>query len=80
MEIVVGPDGQVVCDHLDRWGDPDGGGTFGWCPFGIAAGASHTFPCGITMPAQGSGGWFHGTDRWLEGECFRYSISELGLV
>ena len=80
LHVTLDADGRVRSDHLDRWGDPDGTGTYGWFPFGITVDASHTFPCGITMPAEGTGGWFHGTDRWPEGEFFRYSISALNLV
>jgi hypothetical protein len=80
LHIAIDSDGHVRSDHVDRWGDPDGTGAFGWYPFGIEAGASRTFPCGITMPAEGTGGWFHETDRWQEGEFFRYSISELILL
>ena len=80
LQITIDGDGHVRSDHLDRWGDPDGNGTFGWRPFGIDVGASRTFPCGITMPADGKGGWFHGTDRWHQGEFMRYSISELALI
>ena len=77
LHIAVDSDGHVRSDHLDRWNDPDGTGRFGWVPFGVDAGASRAFPCGITIPAEGTGGWFHGTDRWPEGRFMRYSISEL---
>jgi hypothetical protein len=80
LMITVDGQGNVRSAHLDRWGDPDGTGTFGYHPFGVEVGESRTFPCGITMPAEGAGGWFHGTDRWPEGEFMRYSISDLTLV
>ncbi len=53
---------------------------FGWFPFGIEVGASRPFPCGITMPADEVGGWFHGMDRWDDGVFFRYTIDEVTLV
>lgn len=82
VSVVIGvdDDGLVRSVQLDRWGDPDGTGRFDWCPFGIEVAASRTFPCGITMPADGAGGWFHGTDRWSEGEFVRYTILDLTLV
>ena len=80
LQITVGGDGLVRSAHMDRWGDPDGTGTFGWFPFGIEVGASRPFACGITMPAEGVGGWFHGMDRWHDGEFFRYTIDEVTLV
>lgn len=80
VQITIDGDGLVRSVHLDRWGDPDGTGRFGWYPFGIEVGASRRFPCGVTMPAEGAGGWYHGTDRWNDGEFFRYSIFELALL
>ena len=56
LNITIDTEGHVLFDHLARWGDPDGTRTFGWCPFGITVAASHTFPCGLTMPAEGTGG------------------------
>ena len=35
LHITIGDDGLVRSDHLDRWNDPDGTGSFGWYPFGI---------------------------------------------
>lgn len=80
LQLTIDRDGHLRSVHLDRWTDADGTGIFGWHPFGVEAGASRTFPCGITMPADGAGGWFHGTDRWHEGEFMRFSISELLLI
>jgi Family of unknown function (DUF6544) len=80
LQITIDGGGLVRSVHLDRWSDPDGTGHFEWCPFGMDVAASRTFPCGITMPAEGTGGWFHGTDRWSDGEFFRYTILELAPV
>jgi hypothetical protein len=35
---------------------------------------------GVTIPSAGRGGWFHGTDRWSEGEFFRYEFTDFHLV
>ena len=80
LRITMGGDGLVRRAQLDRWGDPDGTGTFGWFPFGVEVGASRSFPCGITIPAEGVGGWFPGTHRWQDGEFFRYAINDVTLV
>jgi hypothetical protein len=82
VSVVIGIDdaGLVRSVHLDRWGDPDGTGRFDRCPFGIEVAASRTFRCGITMPAEGIGGWFHATDRWSEGQFMRYTILDLAPV
>lgn len=35
---------------------------------------------GVSVPSAGRAGWFYGTDRWPEGEFFRYRITALELV
>jgi hypothetical protein len=35
---------------------------------------------GLTIPSAGTFGWFYGTDRWPDGEFFRYQITDLTLV
>jgi hypothetical protein len=80
LHISIDDDGLVRSVHLDRWSDPDATGQFDFYPFGIEVAQSRTFPCGISMPAQGIGGWFHATNRWKDGEFFRYSIRDLNLV
>lgn len=72
--------GHVRSGRLDRWSDVDGTGGFGWHPFGVDVTASQSFACGLTIPARGVGGWFHGTDRWREGRFMRYTIRRLTLV
>jgi hypothetical protein len=72
--------GLVRSVHVDRWGDPDGTGQFDWYPFGIEIARSRSFHVGITMGAEGIGGWFHATDRWREGAFFRYTIRELAPI
>lgn len=71
---VVDGAGRLRSARFDRWGDPDGTGTYALHPFGIDV-MSHATFCGMTIPDRGRCGWFHGTDRWPEGEFFRYEIT-----
>jgi hypothetical protein len=64
---------------FDRWGDPEGTGHWGLHPFGGEITAWATFD-GLTIPSAGRFGWYFGTDRWEEGEFFRYRITELRLL
>jgi len=32
------------------------------------------------IPSAGRAGWFYGTDRWSEGEFFRYEFTDFHLV
>lgn len=79
LHIALEPNGQVRSMHLDRWGDANNSGTFGLAPFGVDVTGYGTFD-GLTIPRAGRGGWFHGTDRWADGEFFRYEITALELV
>ena len=64
---------------LERWGDPDSTGESGRYPFGFEATGYATFD-GVTIPSAGRAGWFIGTDRWREGEFFRYEIANYRLI
>jgi predicted short-subunit dehydrogenase-like oxidoreductase (DUF2520 family) len=48
-------------------------------PFELEVTACTTFD-GVTIPQAGRVGWFWGTDRWSEGEFFRYEITQMELV
>jgi hypothetical protein len=72
-------DGRIVSLVFDRWGDPDNSGTWAWHPFGGEITGYSTFD-GVTIPSAGRVGWFFGTDRWADGEFFRYQITDLYLI
>lgn len=80
VHVAIDGDAHVRSVHLDRWTDPGGTGDFGWHPFGFDATGIQSFACGLTVPAQGVGGWCHGTDKWSEGQFMRYSIRDLTLA
>ncbi len=78
LRLTVDSEGRVTNLDFDRW-DPDGSGTFGEHPFGGEVSGYRTFD-GLTIPSAGRFGWYYGTDRWPEGEFFRYEIVELSPV
>ena len=67
--------GRARAIALERWGDPDSTGKSGRYPFGFEATGHSTFD-GLTIPSAGRAGWFIGTDRWHDGEFFRYEIAD----
>jgi hypothetical protein len=71
--------GHIESLAFDRWGDPDDTGTWGWHPFGGEVTGYQSFGA-VTVPSAGHFGWFYGTERWPDGEFFRYKITELRLV
>lgn len=75
-DYTIGDDGGVRSVVFDRWGDPDETGTWSVHPFGGEVTGYHTFE-GLTIPSSGPMGWFYGTERWHEGEFFRYQITDL---
>ena len=81
IELRLGLDDEARIRSLivDRWGDPDSTGTWGLHPFGLEVTGYATF-AGVSIPQTGRVGWFWGTDRWSEGEFFRYDITDLELV
>ena len=76
LNLQLDGEGRVRSMVFDRWGDPGNAGTFGAHPFGGEVTAYATF-AGLTIPSAGRFGWFFGTDRWEEGEFFRYEITDL---
>ena len=79
VHYTLDDDARVRSVALDRWGDPDSTGTFGMHRFGHELTRYSTFD-GVTIPTAGRGGWFYGTDRWREGEFFRYEFTDFHLV
>ncbi len=63
---------------FQRWHDADGIGTWSAIPCGGDVTAHRSFD-GVTIPSAGTFGWFYGTDRWPEGQFFRYEITALTL-
>lgn len=74
--LEVGRDGELRSVTYRRWGDPDRTGTFGWHDFGMVATAEGD-AAGMTIPVAGRVGWHPGTDRWADGEFFRFEITAL---
>lgn len=79
VDLSITGGGLIRSVVFDRWGDPDGTGEFGLHPFGGDFSAHATFN-GVTIPSEGRLGWHYGTDRWSEGEFFRYRITDLELA
>jgi len=68
--------GAVTAEWVERWGDPDRTSTFGWHTCGGDVTAHARFG-GLTIPSAGRFGWFYGSDRWNDGEFFRYEITDI---
>ena len=76
LELRLDEAGRIVSLGLDRWGDPDGTGRFGWHRFGGQVTGYASFG-GLTIPSAGRLGWRWGGDGWDGGEFFRYRITRL---
>ena len=68
-------EGRMSTIVLERRGDPDSTGKSGRYPFGFEATGYAIFN-GVTIPSAGRAGWFIGTNRWHDGEFFRYEIRD----
>lgn len=76
LRLTIADDARLTSVALDRWGDPDRTGSWDWHRFGFDVTGYATFG-GLTVPASGRAGWYHGTDRWAQGEFFRCRVTDL---
>jgi Family of unknown function (DUF6544) len=74
----INEQGYVTSLAFERWHDADGIGIWGSHPCGGDV-AAHRSLDGVTIPSAGTFGWFYGTDRWTDGQFFRYEITALAL-
>jgi hypothetical protein len=72
--ITLDADGLPAELALDRWGDPDGTGEWGRHRFGMVVTDHRRFD-GITVPSRGIAGWHPGSDRWADGQFFRFELT-----
>lgn len=79
LRLRIDGDGRPLAAVVNRWGDPDGTGVWGWHPFG-AVFTDETYGGGFTVPSAGSAGWFAGTDRWGDGQMLRFRITAMRRV
>ena len=79
VDLEIDGTGALRRVTYDRWGDPDQSGEFGVHGFGLLVTGQRRFG-DLTIPAEGRVGWFPGTQRWDEGEFFRYRITRLDPV
>ena len=76
VNCVLAPDGRIESLVFDRWGKPTKSDPYGWYPFGGEI-CAYRHVDGLNIPSAGRLGWHFGTDRWPEGEFFRYEITSL---
>ncbi|MEO6988280.1 MAG: DUF6544 family protein, partial [Aquihabitans sp.] len=76
LHMRIDDEGHLERVRLDRWGDPDETGTWGLHPFGFQVTETRRFGP-FSIPAVGTAGWFHGTDRWASGQFFECDITSL---
>lgn len=79
IEYRIDRNGLVESVVLDRWGDPDDTGSFGFHRFGGTMRQHRTFE-GVTIPTMGSVGWHFGEEKWASGEFFRFHVTSAHLV
>jgi hypothetical protein len=79
LRLCVDGDGRLLSAVVDRWGDPDGVGRWGWHPFGAVFTAETSY-AGLTVPSAGRAGWYMGTDRWRDGEVLRFRVTAVRRV
>jgi hypothetical protein len=76
LHLEVDTAGRLRSGVFERWGDPDNTGTYGLHPCGGEV-TDYATLGGVSIPSAGCAGWFYGTDRWPQGEFFRYEITSV---
>jgi hypothetical protein len=79
LDLELNSAAQIRSFTFQRWGDPDRTGIWAEYPCGGEVTGYGSF-AGLTIPTAGRLGWFYGTERWPDGEFFRYRITDLQLV
>jgi hypothetical protein len=72
VTVKVAPTGALRSVSMPRWGRPTHE-EYGEYPFGASFHREATFG-DYTIPSMARVGWWYGTERWNEGEFFRYTI------
>lgn len=65
ITLTVGPDGRPTEVTMQRWGNLTADGTYQLIPYGMKITEERTFD-GYTIPSQFAGGWWYGTERYIE--------------
>jgi hypothetical protein len=76
LRLEVDTAGRLRSGVFERWGDPDNSGRYSLQPCGGEVTGYGSFG-GVSIPSAGCAGWFYGTDRWPQGEFFRYQITSM---
>lgn len=73
VDVTVADDGRLEALGLLRWGAPDGESP-AWHRFGGVMTGEYATADEVRIAGEGAVGWWFGTDRWAEGEFFRFGI------
>jgi hypothetical protein len=65
LSLTVEPNGRLRSVQLERWGDRNEAGHYAPIPFGMDVLEERDFG-GYTIPSRIAGGWWYGTDRYLD--------------
>ena len=79
LHLELSPEGWVRSVRFDRWGDPRGRGEYSSHSFGGEFDQHQSFG-GLTIPTRGRLGWHYGTESWVDGEFFRFQITDLEIM
>lgn len=73
LHLIIGIDGSLKETYIQRWGNPGGVKEFGYHTFGVKIEAEMKYK-GTVIPAKGNAGWWFGSDRYKDGEFFRFEV------
>jgi hypothetical protein len=73
LHLVLGNDGSLKSAFIQRWGNPGGVREFGYHTFGVNIEREMKYK-GVVIPAKGNAGWWFGSEKYSDGEFFRFEV------
>ncbi|HPE34078.1 MAG TPA: hypothetical protein PLI65_04705 [Bacteroidales bacterium] len=73
LHLIIGKDGSLKSAFINRWGNPGGVKKFNYSTFGVHIEKQFKYK-GTMIPAKGNAGWWFGTEKYKDGEFFRFEV------
>jgi hypothetical protein len=73
LHLIIGDDGSLKQVHMQRWGNPGDSKEWDYHTFGVNV-EKEIKHKGVIIPGKGDAGWWFGTDKYDDGEFFRFEV------
>ena len=73
LHLIIGDDGSLKQVYMQRWGNPGNSKKWEYLTFGVNI-EKEMKRKGVVIPAKGNAGWWFGTEKYDDGEFFRFEV------